>query len=233
MVGSSPWKNRSFDFRGPGPRLAVHRQFWGLGFRVWTILGEAGGGQEANSWKWRSRRARTCRRREMLVPPRPWITSILVIGTRVRQIRYFAISHVERHFITTVHWSGVWCCCWYCFRDERFSREEHYEWFKDYSHFRHLIQQNVKPDSSVSTASFRDFWLPDALCLFFRRCCVSKVQNLAWRSSVFTKSWHWSIADLTLRLNYIDKFGVEFISCRLSGCRINLLIRFWAKVYLL
>ncbi|KAI3441331.1 Methyltranfer_dom domain-containing protein [Psidium guajava] len=33
--------------------------------------------------------------------------------------------------------------------DERFSREEHYEWFKDYSHFRHLIQQNVKPDSSV------------------------------------------------------------------------------------
>ncbi|XP_030523078.1 EEF1A lysine methyltransferase 4 isoform X2 [Rhodamnia argentea] len=33
--------------------------------------------------------------------------------------------------------------------DERFSREEHYEWFKDYSHFRYLIQQNVKPDSSV------------------------------------------------------------------------------------
>ncbi|XP_010028562.2 EEF1A lysine methyltransferase 4 [Eucalyptus grandis] len=33
--------------------------------------------------------------------------------------------------------------------DERFSREEHYEWFKDYSHFRHLMQQNVKPGSSV------------------------------------------------------------------------------------
>ncbi|KAK4792841.1 hypothetical protein SAY86_023276 [Trapa natans] len=33
--------------------------------------------------------------------------------------------------------------------DERFSSEEHYEWFKDYSHFRHLIQQHVEPDSKV------------------------------------------------------------------------------------
>ncbi|KAF8013611.1 hypothetical protein BT93_I1461 [Corymbia citriodora subsp. variegata] len=33
--------------------------------------------------------------------------------------------------------------------DERFSREEHYEWLKDYSHFRHLMQQNVKPGSTV------------------------------------------------------------------------------------
>ncbi|GAV67116.1 Methyltransf_31 domain-containing protein [Cephalotus follicularis] len=33
--------------------------------------------------------------------------------------------------------------------DERFSNEEHYEWFKDYSHFRHLIQPHVKPTSSV------------------------------------------------------------------------------------
>ncbi|KAF8410622.1 hypothetical protein HHK36_003154 [Tetracentron sinense] len=33
--------------------------------------------------------------------------------------------------------------------DERFSSEEHYEWFKDYSHFRHLIHDNVKPNSSV------------------------------------------------------------------------------------
>lgn len=33
--------------------------------------------------------------------------------------------------------------------DQRFAHEEHYEWFKDYSHFRHLIQQHVKPVSSV------------------------------------------------------------------------------------
>ncbi|GAB2229664.1 hypothetical protein Droror1_Dr00013914 [Drosera rotundifolia] len=33
--------------------------------------------------------------------------------------------------------------------DERFSKEEHYEWFKDYSHFRHLILRHVNPTSSV------------------------------------------------------------------------------------
>ncbi|XP_063935953.1 uncharacterized protein LOC108225365 isoform X2 [Daucus carota subsp. sativus] len=33
--------------------------------------------------------------------------------------------------------------------DERFSTEEHYEWFKDYSHFQHLIKEHFKPNSSV------------------------------------------------------------------------------------
>ncbi|KAF3435629.1 hypothetical protein FNV43_RR22720 [Rhamnella rubrinervis] len=33
--------------------------------------------------------------------------------------------------------------------DERFSKEEHYEWLKDYSHFRHLIQAHLNPNSSV------------------------------------------------------------------------------------
>lgn len=33
--------------------------------------------------------------------------------------------------------------------DERFSDEEHYEWLKDYSHFRHLVQAHIKPNSSV------------------------------------------------------------------------------------
>ncbi|CAM8981304.1 unnamed protein product [Rhodiola kirilowii] len=33
--------------------------------------------------------------------------------------------------------------------NERFSSEEHYEWFKDYSHFRHLIQRHVQINSSV------------------------------------------------------------------------------------
>ncbi|XP_021896713.1 methyltransferase-like protein 13 [Carica papaya] len=33
--------------------------------------------------------------------------------------------------------------------NNRFFNEEHYEWFKDYSHFRHLIQAHIKPNSSV------------------------------------------------------------------------------------
>ncbi|KAG8368282.1 hypothetical protein BUALT_Bualt15G0029000 [Buddleja alternifolia] len=33
--------------------------------------------------------------------------------------------------------------------DQRFAQEEHYEWFKDYSHFRDLILQYIKPSSSV------------------------------------------------------------------------------------
>ncbi|XP_004507399.1 uncharacterized protein [Cicer arietinum] len=33
--------------------------------------------------------------------------------------------------------------------DERFSKEEKYEWFKDYSHFRHLIKPHLTPHSSV------------------------------------------------------------------------------------
>lgn len=33
--------------------------------------------------------------------------------------------------------------------DERFANEDHYEWFKDYSHFRHIIHQHIKPNSSV------------------------------------------------------------------------------------
>ncbi|KAI3957508.1 hypothetical protein MKX01_001867 [Papaver californicum] len=34
--------------------------------------------------------------------------------------------------------------------DNRFSSEEHYEWLKDYSHFRHLIQLYIKPISPTS-----------------------------------------------------------------------------------
>ncbi|KAH9614014.1 hypothetical protein KSS87_022803 [Heliosperma pusillum] len=33
--------------------------------------------------------------------------------------------------------------------NERFDKEQHYEWFKDYSHFRHLILEHIKPHSSV------------------------------------------------------------------------------------
>ncbi|KAL5715104.1 hypothetical protein ACHQM5_016980 [Ranunculus cassubicifolius] len=34
--------------------------------------------------------------------------------------------------------------------DERFSSEEHYEWFKDYSHFQNLIQKYIPPNSESS-----------------------------------------------------------------------------------
>ncbi|KAI3861178.1 hypothetical protein MKX03_026351 [Papaver bracteatum] len=34
--------------------------------------------------------------------------------------------------------------------DKRFSSEEHYEWLKEYSHFRHLIQRYIKPISPTS-----------------------------------------------------------------------------------
>uniref|UniRef100_A0A803LP06 EEF1A lysine methyltransferase 4 n=1 Tax=Chenopodium quinoa TaxID=63459 RepID=A0A803LP06_CHEQI len=33
--------------------------------------------------------------------------------------------------------------------NDRFAKEEHYEWLKDYSHFRHLILENIQPNSSV------------------------------------------------------------------------------------
>lgn len=42
--------------------------------------------------------------------------------------------------------------CW--FRDKRFDHEEHYEWFKDYSHFRHLILEYIKPKSAVHPCFF-------------------------------------------------------------------------------
>jgi SAM-dependent methyltransferase len=33
--------------------------------------------------------------------------------------------------------------------DERFGKEEHYEWFKDFSHFRHLLAPLLSPSLSV------------------------------------------------------------------------------------
>ncbi|KAK3023008.1 hypothetical protein RJ639_045002 [Escallonia herrerae] len=65
------------------------------------------------------------RPRASALPPF-WHTSILTTGD--------AVSVIKHPFY---------------YRDERFSREEHYEWFKDYSHFRHLIQQHIKPYYSL------------------------------------------------------------------------------------
>jgi SAM-dependent methyltransferase len=34
-------------------------------------------------------------------------------------------------------------------RDQRFGKEEHYEWLKDFSHFRHLLSPLLSPSTSV------------------------------------------------------------------------------------
>ncbi|KAL8518458.1 hypothetical protein ACS0TY_009728 [Phlomoides rotata] len=38
--------------------------------------------------------------------------------------------------------------------DRRFAQEEHYEWFKDYSHFRHLILQYIKPNFNLCAIDY-------------------------------------------------------------------------------
>ncbi|KAI3714474.1 hypothetical protein L6452_21428 [Arctium lappa] len=42
--------------------------------------------------------------------------------------------------------------------NDRFTSEDHYEWLKDYSHFRHLIQQHITP-------TIRDYSLESALII--------------------------------------------------------------------
>lgn len=94
--------------------------------------------------KWVRIRTRRKRRKIALVPPLPRLTSILTIGISLFFFFFFALfPYLPLEF--SLISSGS---CW-LFRDERFSNEEHYEWFKDYSHFRHLIQAHIKPNSSV------------------------------------------------------------------------------------
>ncbi|KAL4592936.1 hypothetical protein LXL04_005944 [Taraxacum kok-saghyz] len=44
-----------------------------------------------------------------------------------------------------------------------FTSEDHYEWLKDYSHFRHLIHQHVKPSSLVLELGCGNSQLSDEL----------------------------------------------------------------------
>ena len=92
--------------------------------------------------KWVPIRTQRKRRKIALVPPLPRLTSILTIGISLVFFSLFTYLPLEFSLIS----STASCCL---FRDERFSNEEHYEWFKDYSHFRHLIQAHIKPNSSV------------------------------------------------------------------------------------
>lgn len=70
--------------------------------------------------------------------------------------------------------------------NERFSKEEHYEWFKDYSHFRHLIQAHIPPTSSVLELGcgnsqlceemYRD-GITEVTCIDFSAVAVEKMQK--------------------------------------------------------
>jgi hypothetical protein len=108
--------------------------------------------------KWVRIRIRTKRKgRIALVPPLPWLTSILTTGTNF--VNSLSVSLFTLSFSLITSSSSSSCC----FRDERFSNEEHYEWFKEYSHFRHLIQAHIKPTSSV---------LPPSLSLDLYVVCI-------------------------------------------------------------
>ncbi|KAF9620208.1 hypothetical protein IFM89_010943 [Coptis chinensis] len=71
--------------------------------------------------------------------------------------------------------------------DKRFSSEEHYEWFKDYSHFQHLIQQHISPTSSsvlelgcgnskLCEELFKD-GITDITCIDLSPIAVDKMQK--------------------------------------------------------
>ncbi|KAK6946190.1 Methyltransferase domain [Dillenia turbinata] len=70
--------------------------------------------------------------------------------------------------------------------DDRFSAEEHYEWFKDYSHFRHLIQAHVSPNSTVLELGCGNSQLSDELykdgvrditCIDLSKVAVERTQK--------------------------------------------------------
>lgn len=70
--------------------------------------------------------------------------------------------------------------------DERFSEEEHYEWFKDYTHFRHLILQHIRQNSSVLEVGCGNSQLSDEMykdgiknitCTDLSPIAVDKVQK--------------------------------------------------------
>ncbi|XP_071697333.1 uncharacterized protein [Rutidosis leptorrhynchoides] len=70
--------------------------------------------------------------------------------------------------------------------NERFTSEDHYEWLKDYSHFRHLIQLHIKPSSSILELGCGNSQLCDELynegitdltCIDLSSVAVKKMQK--------------------------------------------------------
>ncbi|KAI3769810.1 hypothetical protein L6452_00923 [Arctium lappa] len=70
--------------------------------------------------------------------------------------------------------------------NDRFTSEDHYEWLKDYSHFRHLIHQHITPISSVLELGCGNSQLCDELykegitkltCIDLSSVAVQKMQT--------------------------------------------------------
>ncbi|KAK9691137.1 hypothetical protein RND81_09G178200 [Saponaria officinalis] len=70
--------------------------------------------------------------------------------------------------------------------NQRFAKEEHYEWFKDYSHFRHLLLRHIPSSSSVlevgcgnsqlSDEMYKD-GITDITCTDLSPVAVQNLQN--------------------------------------------------------
>ncbi|CAL9174926.1 unnamed protein product [Musa hybrid cultivar] len=70
--------------------------------------------------------------------------------------------------------------------DERFAAEEHYEWFKDYSHFQHLLRPFLSPSHSVLEIGcgnsrlceeLRRDGVADITCVDISPVAVERMQN--------------------------------------------------------
>lgn len=71
------------------------------------------------------------------------------------------------------------------FRDERFSQEDHYEWFKDYTHFRHLLLQHMNSHSSVTFIS----------CILIY--ALFEHQISVWICNMLNRYWSWDVGTLS------------------------------------
>lgn len=71
------------------------------------------------------------------------------------------------------------------FRDERFSQEDHYEWFKDYTHFRHLLLQHMNSHSSVTFIS----------CILIY--ALFEHQISVWICNLLNRYWSWDVGTLS------------------------------------
>ncbi|KAL8518460.1 hypothetical protein ACS0TY_009728 [Phlomoides rotata] len=93
--------------------------------------------------------------------------------------------------------------------DRRFAQEEHYEWFKDYSHFRHLILQYIKPN--------------------FNLCAIDYVLEVGCgNSQVCEELYRDEITDLTcIDLSSIaEKMKLRLLSKSYKGIMLFLMIKF-------
>jgi hypothetical protein len=119
----------------------------GLGF-LWLLL------EEEEELNWKNQKMGTNQNpKEILKNTIAPSTALAYLDPQYWYFFFFSLITPGFSLISSSCWCWCWCWCCCCFRDEHFSNEEHYEWFKDYSHFRHLIQAHIKPNSSVISLS--------------------------------------------------------------------------------